>query len=64
MGGGLLLGGQLREDPEMIADHTGEYKSSYMMFAGMVAVSTLMLLFVYRNIGKSPGKGRNKVTAE
>ena len=47
--------------PGLIADHTGEYKSSYLLFAGMMAVSTAILLFVYHGIGKAPGKGRETV---
>ena len=43
------------------ADHTGEYKSSYLLFAGMMVVSTAILLFVYHGIGKAPGKGRGTV---
>ena len=50
--------------PGLIADHTGEYKSSYLLFAGMMAASTLMLLFVYRSIGRSSGKGRDMVTTK
>ena len=50
--------------PGIIADHTGEYKSSYVIFAGMMAVSTTILLLVYRSIGKSQGKGKNTVTVK
>lgn len=34
--------------PGIIADHTGEYQSSYFLFAGMMAVSLLILLWTYR----------------
>jgi len=34
--------------PGMIADRTGEYKSSYMLFAGMMIVSLSILLWAYR----------------
>ena len=34
--------------PGIIADHTGEYKTSYFLFAGMMAVSLAILLWVYR----------------
>ena len=34
--------------PGMIADHTGEYKSSYMMFAAMMVTGLVILLWAYR----------------
>ena len=34
--------------PGIIADHTGEYKSSYFLFAAMMLTSLLILLWVYR----------------
>ena len=34
--------------PGIIADHTGEYQSSYFLFAGMMAVSLFILLWTYR----------------
>ena len=34
--------------PGVIADHTGEYKSSYFLFAGMMVMSALMLHRAYR----------------
>ena len=34
--------------PGIIADHTGEYKSSYFLFAGMMTVSLFILLWTYR----------------
>ena len=34
--------------PGMIADRTGEYRTSYYLFAAMVAVSLLILFLVYR----------------
>ena len=36
--------------PGIIADHTGEYKSSYILIAGMMLVSLLILLWSYRRV--------------
>ena len=36
--------------PGLIADRTGEYKSSYMLFAAMVVLSLLILLSAYRKL--------------
>ena len=36
--------------PGIIADHTGEYKSSYVLIAGMMLVSLLILLWSYRRV--------------
>lgn len=34
--------------PGLIADHTGEYKSSYLLFAIMITISLLILLLAYK----------------
>ena len=34
--------------PGIIADHTGEYKSSYVLFAAMMIASAWLLIYVYR----------------
>jgi len=34
--------------PGIIADRTGEYKSSFFLFAGMMTAGILILLWVYR----------------
>ena len=39
--------------PGIIADHTGEYKSSYILIACMIAVSLVILLWAY---GRAAGK--------
>ena len=36
--------------PGIIADHTGEYKSSYALIAGMMLASLLILLWSYRKV--------------
>ena len=36
--------------PGIIADHTGEYKSSYVLIAGMMLMSLLILLWSYRRV--------------
>ena len=38
--------------PGIIADHTGEYKTSYFLFAGMMAVSACILQIAYRRTAK------------
>ena len=35
--------------PGLIADRTGEYKSSYLVFAGMMALSLGILLYAYHS---------------
>lgn len=41
--------------PGIIADHTGEYRSSFFLFAAMMATSLLILLWCYRRQGKRAG---------
>lgn len=38
--------------PGFIADHTGEYKTSYFLFAAMMSASLLILLWAYRQKAK------------
>lgn len=40
--------------PGLIADHTHEYKSSYFIFAGMMLLALLILLWAYRQRKNTP----------
>lgn len=42
--------------PGVIADHTGEYRSSYILFAGMMFLSACMLHLAYKNRTPLPGR--------
>lgn len=45
--------------PGIIADHTGEYKSSFCMFAGMMVIVLIMLLIMYELRRQNYTLGKN-----